>query len=284
MGWIDVTGKLYLDSLRRISGVLGRPPSLAYAFAYLLLIPAFALVYWWFLPDQFFHTTAQYEPVMISASREVGRVIANEILRSSSDSTTYHWKVSRRRFIPRQIYVSGISLNGDRLTGLLQAELDPVAVFRHEKITLVTRIAVCLDPLFVEGSSRERFECKQVRLMPLGAFVPYLDDSTYTLATHALFPYRAPFLYDSVLVLPVSSQSDYDLQRYVLGARGLPFAIKGSFWRFLYFSVVTITTLGLGDIVPTSSFARLLVGSEAVLGVLLVGLFLNALAHETGPR
>lgn len=44
-----------------------------------------------------------------------------------------------------------------------------------------------------------------------------------------------------------------------------------------YFSVVTITTLGYGDILPAGNISRVLVIIESILGVLLIGLFLNAI-------
>lgn len=44
--------------------------------------------------------------------------------------------------------------------------------------------------------------------------------------------------------------------------------------RYTYFSVVTITTLGYGDVVPISSLARMLVQIEAILGQLYVALVL----------
>ena len=48
--------------------------------------------------------------------------------------------------------------------------------------------------------------------------------------------------------------------------------------RMFYFSAVTVTTLGYGDIVPTELTSRVMVGTEAILGVLTIGLFLNALS------
>jgi hypothetical protein len=45
----------------------------------------------------------------------------------------------------------------------------------------------------------------------------------------------------------------------------------------LYFSVVTITTLGYGEIVPTHDVTKLLTSLQATSGVVLVGLFLNSL-------
>ncbi len=47
------------------------------------------------------------------------------------------------------------------------------------------------------------------------------------------------------------------------------------FWSALYFSVVSITTLGFGDMFPISVIARVLVCTECVLGLIFMGLFLN---------
>lgn len=54
--------------------------------------------------------------------------------------------------------------------------------------------------------------------------------------------------------------------------------------RMFYLSAVTVTTLGLGDITPVSTTARMLVGGEAAFGVLIVGFFLNALAQRMRDR
>lgn len=47
-----------------------------------------------------------------------------------------------------------------------------------------------------------------------------------------------------------------------------------------YFSAVTITTLGYGDIIPVSPLTKFLTGLQALSGVVLVGLFLNSLFSE----
>lgn len=51
----------------------------------------------------------------------------------------------------------------------------------------------------------------------------------------------------------------------------------------IYFSVVTFTTLGYGDIVPVGLF-RFVAGTEALLGILLTGLFLFCLGRRTVSR
>lgn len=48
----------------------------------------------------------------------------------------------------------------------------------------------------------------------------------------------------------------------------------------LYYSAVTITTLGFGDVTPLNETAAVLVGAEAVLGVVIAGMFINQVAHR----
>lgn len=54
------------------------------------------------------------------------------------------------------------------------------------------------------------------------------------------------------------------------------------FYSHIYFSIITITTLGFGDITPVGKIGQLLTASEAILGVILTGLFLNSLSHQHG--
>ncbi|OCH18933.1 hypothetical protein A6E05_00865 [Aliivibrio sp. 1S165] len=49
---------------------------------------------------------------------------------------------------------------------------------------------------------------------------------------------------------------------------------------YIYFSVVSITTLGYGDVLPNSSWAQIAAASESLLGIMLIGLFLNALSIQ----
>ncbi len=51
-----------------------------------------------------------------------------------------------------------------------------------------------------------------------------------------------------------------------------------SFIECLYFSTVTITTLGYGDITPLGQVGQLVTASESLLGVVFIGLFLSAIA------
>jgi len=57
-----------------------------------------------------------------------------------------------------------------------------------------------------------------------------------------------------------------------------------SFIQSLYFSIVTITTLGYGDITPKTDSAMLFTALEALAGILIIGLFLNAIAHNLSTK
>ena len=65
---------------------------------------------------------------------------------------------------------------------------------------------------------------------------------------------------------------------------GIAYDIPGNWLRMLYFSVVTITTLGYGDIVPVTTKARILIGSESLIGIVLLGFFINAAWSRTRSR
>lgn len=62
---------------------------------------------------------------------------------------------------------------------------------------------------------------------------------------------------------------------------GLP---PKSFWDFMYFSIVSITTLGFGDIYPTTLLSKSLVATETLGGIIFIGLFLNSLSTEQAKK
>ena len=55
-------------------------------------------------------------------------------------------------------------------------------------------------------------------------------------------------------------------------------------WDYLYYSVVTFTTLGFGDIVPLTKPARLAVGAEVVLGYVMLGGLISIFANKLARR
>lgn len=63
-----------------------------------------------------------------------------------------------------------------------------------------------------------------------------------------------------------------------LEARNLP--TKPDFWAYIYFSVVTFTTLGFGDIVPLTGWARFAVWTEVAFGYYMLGVFLTIITNR----
>lgn len=61
-----------------------------------------------------------------------------------------------------------------------------------------------------------------------------------------------------------------------------PSTISGinHFGNAFYFSIVSITTLGFGDLTPSNGWGQALVSVEALSGVVLIGLFLNAISES----
>lgn len=63
---------------------------------------------------------------------------------------------------------------------------------------------------------------------------------------------------------------------------GIISAESGNYFRMLYFSAVTATTLGYGDIVPITQVARNAITLQSILGLCLIGFFLNSI--KVGAR
>lgn len=57
-----------------------------------------------------------------------------------------------------------------------------------------------------------------------------------------------------------------------------------NFFSAFYYSVVTFTTLGYGDITPQGGWARLWVVLEVVLGYVTLGVFVYLLSRKVGDK
>ena len=59
---------------------------------------------------------------------------------------------------------------------------------------------------------------------------------------------------------------------------------KPHWYDFMYYSVVTFTTLGFGDIVPSQPWARGIVALEVVLGYVMFGGLISIFANKLARR
>lgn len=92
-----------------------------------------------------------------------------------------------------------------------------------------------------------------------------------------LFPSK---IKSRVPYINLSYEMSKKLKVYFDSINGMPHNMDGSYWRMLYLSMVTITTLGYGDIVPLTAKARFLVGLESVIGIIIIGLFATAVFNN----
>lgn len=72
--------------------------------------------------------------------------------------------------------------------------------------------------------------------------------------------------------------------RLPLGDRNLPTGLPWSFSACLYYSVVTFSTLGFGDITPRVDLAAYLVMSEVIIGYVMLGGLISILANKIARR
>jgi hypothetical protein len=127
--------------------------------------------------------------------------------------------------------------------------------------------------------------------MLLGQFAPKMDKEIKTLVYRKyffdkVFPSQNLDFENNTriyhfMTFPITENLNNNLKSFALGLTDDPNTIAGKlelFLKMLYFSIISIATLGYGDIVPITTLARFLVSAEVILGILTIGLFLNSLA------
>lgn len=271
----------FVSRLRRVqlltAGILRRffvsPRGLA--ILYIAAIPAFALIYAFGMPREFYHATAAREP-------EGWYVI--DAARSQLESVQKAWLGA----LPKDMRVSGASITS----------LDPT---QNGGFDCVVHFHIGKNQQYASAKLSVRVVERHMRVLDgqttYQTALPFelrdLPDAITAELRRWHRDDRGPFTDWEVGDSPgavirggmkvPSGVAERLLDAWKIAALGRP-SETGRFQRYLYFSAVTITTVGFGDVVPLTNRARLTVAAESVYGIVVIGMFLNALARRAGER
>jgi len=117
-------------------------------------------------------------------------------------------------------------------------------------------------------------------------FVPLVVTSNVFVKCHNIdvdkINYNQLFKHEGFLspVIKIDEGIEKEIQDFLLASKGFSNDINNHFLSMLYLSAVTITTIGYGDIVPITLITRMLITIEALIGMTLMGIFLNNITYR----
>ncbi|MRX67502.1 Ion channel [Flavobacterium resistens] len=233
-----------------------------FAVLYLLLIPIFAGIYFW-KSDEFYHSTIKYENNHINDKKEILR----ELKKSMIDT----YKIANQtESLPDEYFYSLSDIDFFNLeyhNGYFY--FDVIANYKGNANDLPPNpinLKFCLS-----------WETKiNDEMNEYGVQCTNYNDISKTLKL--FFPSRLKEFHGMTDIgyITISKTLEQRLKDFRDSTLGKPNKSLDNFLRLLYLSSVTITTVGYGDIVPISTTTRLLISTEAILGIVLIGLFVNA--------
>jgi hypothetical protein len=260
---------------RRISGI--RP--LFYLLFYVAMIPVWGAIYTLLTPHGFYAPYARLEPSAKADGDNIAEMLTGIIrtsLRNHNEEkiVSGDWQLN-----PTTAIVDSVgATDTGQLTFRLRISADGINSERgNGQLGWAAVVTIDEQPVSETlGEEPQIFRLPEITqpkyVSPFNSMSSHIFELAFASQEYGLGS-RAP-------VLPLNAGEDRRLRLYLQGARGDPEGFSSEYPRMVYLSVVIITTLGLGDIVPISPESRFLVGFEAVTGVLTVGLFLNSLAYR----
>lgn len=236
--------------------------------AYLLAIPLFAGLFT-YMRGGFYHTTAKYETNTFVQAHRVISILTNTV-RANVNAE----RVAEAGFTIGRLQVRGIEPNdGSVLFSIL------VDTTNRDGVQSVMSLDAEMDshPLLIRFDPNGPVAISVLRFR--GPKIRYKLPDRFRPEVSTLFGANES---DTCQAIQVEMPADEyaQIRAFLLATQGHPQYIPGTFGRMLYVSACTITTLGYGDIVPTSAITRTLVGTEAVLGIVLMGLFFGSTTYD----
>jgi hypothetical protein len=252
-----------------------------YAVIYAAIITLFALV---FTPmsGEFYHSAIAFEPQTKIFEHEIERELERDIKRNISPESPGApvfglWQL--------HIWVYDIRLQGEWL--LARTNIYAISQTTQKRFEVAIDLRISTEgsintPIYkplIDENGKLRISrghpIYYVRKADVSVVDVHVDRvEGLPLEASEFFPCRSYPVGLSKSCIETEKELDEKITALVHLLSGQPEPGQGAFWRMLYFSVSTITTLGFGDIVPVTPLARALVTLEALLGPLLLGFFL----------
>jgi len=259
---------------------------LFFLFIYILSIVIFGFIYK-HISEGFYHTTVQHEKRTVELKDTIDKMVEHGITANIDEfckkdpgrySSLDFCSISKLRL---EVTVTG------RSTLISKIELPRLSSINHKSRSASYYKSFDKNFLSITVSMKLGGNELVAELLENSSNVSS-DEVEQVLRT--LFNYRSGSLtYKPELRLNVYSpefeENIYQYsEKYYEIINGFPDKATGSFARLLYFSAITQSTLGYGDIVPISDVARFWVSIQSVAGIILIGLFLNNIANKASKK
>jgi hypothetical protein len=265
---------------------------LIFAAAYLACVPVFAWLYGRYCSNGFYAPYAHLESKWKDKEKETATRLLNIIMRQEGPMFPPTIIDSIRGVLSGPLTVTDVSTDGRLITFHASGTVRPPLplwwywpkvpsglLIGQTRILDASLSARVVMPRSTEDEPLLR-SMFFGRLLPVhGALVITIREGSQTNNTvDLLFPRKGAAENEHVVGLRGNEAEVF--KHFIDEYNGLSSGIGEDRSRMLYLSVVVVTTLGLGDIVPLSDEARAFVGGEAIAGIILVGLFFWSIARS----
>jgi hypothetical protein len=247
--------------------------------AFVALIPVFGAIYGELGPGSFYDANIQREPSLTADAQHLSSAITDDIDRPRRDPV---WRTKSGLL---QLEASTLKANSIRHTTDGRLLIDVQGAYRRARSSITSQQS--FDEwlrVFTFDAPRDggpAFAGYGVQLSDVdgGLSQPLGSDPPPALIVPPVPRGVAPPS-GAATILLLALPTLNRLTRFYKAAEGDPWYASDRWWRMTYLSEVTVTTLGFGDITPVTGAARAAVAFEAMLGIVLIGLFVNSVAQR----
>lgn len=273
-----------MTHLAKLTLALSRVHPLVYLLTYLTAIPSFGILYVAIAPQGFYAPYTRYEPNAVSDRAQLASSLELALRRSFDTRPGLSFNVGNWQLEPSTLRVGALSsTDGTHLSFTVSISATGIGDNTGARTLGWSLFATVSEtPTMTVFLGPKQVISYHLPDVDFSKFAPSLRQDYEDLFTTVFGQPRQVGVLAPALAL--NSQEELQFRRFLRGIKGDPSSISGQVPRMIYLSAVVITTLGLGDIIPITPRARLLVATEAVIGIVFAGLFLNALAFRASTR